>query len=88
MRVNRFLTDFWKGKNISPILIAFCFLFSKIIKLIQLTSKSKELVFDPFLGTGSTILACKETNRNYFGIEIDRKFYKIALHRINMHSKQ
>lgn len=34
------------------------------------------------MGTGSTLIACIETNRKYLGIEIDNKYYKIAKKRI------
>jgi len=34
------------------------------------------------MGAGSTGVACKRTNRNFIGIEIDEKYYKIAEQRI------
>ena len=40
-------------------------------------------VLDPFMGSGSTCVACKQTNREYYGIEIDEKYYDIAKKRIN-----
>ena len=39
-------------------------------------------VLDPFMGSGTTCLACKQTNREYYGIEIDEKYYNIAKKRI------
>lgn len=35
-----------------------------------------------FIGVGSTAVACKETNRNFVGFEIDEKYHKIAEERI------
>ena len=37
---------------------------------------------DCFMGSGSTGVACLETNRGFIGIEIDKKYYDIAIERI------
>ena len=50
--------------------------------LIKLFSKEGSLVVDPFMGSGSTILACKKSNRNYIGIEIEEEYYKISNYRL------
>lgn len=55
--------------------------------LIENSSKENEIVLDPFMGIGSTGVACKELNRNFIGIEIDEKYYKIACERINKEEK-
>ncbi len=44
-------------------------------ELIKKHSNEGDLVVDPFLGSGTTALACKNTNRNFKGCEIDKKFY-------------
>jgi len=36
------------------------------------------IVLDPFAGSGTTLMACKETCRKYIGIEIDKEYFKIA----------
>jgi len=36
------------------------------------------IVLDPFCGSGTTLMACKETGRKYIGIEIDKEYFKIA----------
>jgi site-specific DNA-methyltransferase (adenine-specific) len=43
--------------------------------LIGKSSSEGELVLDPFSGSGSTAVACKNTNRNYLGMEIDSRWY-------------
>ena len=44
---------------------------------------SKEgVVFDPFLGSGTTAVACKELNRKWIGIEINEEYCEIAKKRI------
>lgn len=50
--------------------------------LIQLSSMEGELVFDGFLGTGSTAVAAKQADRTYLGAEIDRGYFEIAQKRI------
>lgn len=39
-------------------------------------------MLDPFLGSGTTAVACKELNRQYIGFEIDKKYYNIANDRL------
>ena len=40
-------------------------------------------VCDPFMGSGTTGLACKNVGRNFIGIEKDSKYFKIAKKRID-----
>lgn len=51
--------------------------------LISNSSKENEVVFDPFLGSGTTAVACKNLNRYYIGAEIDKDYFEIAQERIN-----
>lgn len=51
-------------------------------KLIEIHTNENDLIFDPFLGSGTTALACKNLNRNMIGSEIDEKYYKVSLERI------
>lgn len=51
--------------------------------LIENSSKEGDTVLDPFMGSGSTGIACKQTNRKFIGIEIDEQYFKIAEERIN-----
>ena len=39
-------------------------------------------VLDPFMGSGTTGIACKKHNRNFIGIELDQEYFKIAEKRI------
>ena len=50
--------------------------------LIENSSQENEIVFDPFMGIGSTIIACINTNRQYIGCEIDTAYWNIANKRI------
>lgn len=40
------------------------------------------IIIDPFMGSGTTALACVEFNRNFIGIELDEKYFNIANDRI------
>ena len=46
------------------------------------SSKEGELVLDPFMGVGSTGVACKHLGRDFVGIEIDKTYYDTAVERI------
>ena len=46
--------------------------------LIKIFSKKNSLVVDPFLGSGTTAIACKNTHRNCIGIEINPEYYEIS----------
>ena len=50
--------------------------------LVNNSSQENELVLDPFMGVGSTGLACIKNNRNFIGIEIDEEYFTIAKERI------
>jgi site-specific DNA-methyltransferase (adenine-specific) len=48
---------------------------------IQNSCMSNCIVLDPFLGSGSTLMACEETNRICYGIELDEKFADVIVKR-------
>lgn len=57
--------------------------------LVENSTDAGGVVIDPFMGAGSTGVACKELGRNFIGIEIDEKYFNIAKERIEEeHSKQ
>ena len=47
------------------------------------SSNEGDIVFDPFSGTGSTLVAAKELNRQWIGYEIDGEYYNIAVNRLD-----
>ena len=50
--------------------------------LVNNSSQENELVLDPFMGVGSTGLACIKNNRNFIGMELDENYFNIAKERI------
>lgn len=50
--------------------------------LINNSSNENDLILDPFMGCGSTGLACKNLNRNFIGIELDENYFNISKQRI------
>jgi site-specific DNA-methyltransferase (adenine-specific) len=44
-----------------------------------------DLVLDPFLGSGTTLIACLETNRKGIGIEINKGYCELAVKRLMKH---
>ena len=51
--------------------------------LIKTFSNENDLVVDLTIGSGSTAVACINTNRNYIGFEMDESYYNICQQRIN-----
>lgn len=50
---------------------------------INASSNEFDVVLDPFMGSGTTGVACKNLNRKFIGIELDEKYFNIAKERIN-----
>jgi site-specific DNA-methyltransferase (adenine-specific) len=55
---------------------------------IENSSLKGEIVLDPFAGSGSTLLACLNIDRNFIGFELDKQYYELALERIKSHIKE
>jgi site-specific DNA-methyltransferase (adenine-specific)/modification methylase len=70
-----------KGKKISNVHGA---VFPETLpeELIKNFSEEGDLVYDPFMGSGTVGKVCKSLNRNYIGSEISEEYCKIAEERI------
>ena len=68
-----------KGANNTHITVKPIALMEHLVKLF---SKKGALVLDPFVGSGTTAIACKNTNRKCIGCEINTEYYNIALERV------
>ena len=51
-------------------------------ELLMRHSNPGDVVLDPFMGSGSTGVACVNTNRDFIGIELDETYFEIAENRI------
>ena len=51
-------------------------------------SNKEDMVFDPFMGSGTTGMACHNLDRRFIGIEMDAEYFKIAQNRIAGHTAQ
>jgi site-specific DNA-methyltransferase (adenine-specific) len=55
-----------------------------IAKLILASSRPDDIVFDPFLGSGTTSVVAKKLNRRYCGVEINTDFCLLAEKRLQI----
>ena len=56
--------------------------------LIDKATDKNNTILDPFLGSGTTAIACERLNRRWIGIEIEEKYCEIAAKRIEQERKQ
>ena len=57
-------------------------------ELISDNSNAEDIIFDPCMGSGTTAIACINTNRKYIGFELDTGYFNIATERIENHKQQ
>jgi site-specific DNA-methyltransferase (adenine-specific) len=50
--------------------------------LVRVCTDVDEIVLDPFMGSGTTGVACEQTGRKFIGIEIDEGFFDVACERV------
>jgi site-specific DNA-methyltransferase (adenine-specific) len=56
--------------------------------LILKSTSQEDTVFDPFMGSGSTAIACIRTKRNFIGAELDPKHFETAERRVDKEQNQ
>lgn len=64
----------WNHPTIKPL--------EMIERLVRNSSKENDIVLDPFMGSGTTGVACRNMNRNFIGVEIDGNYFETAKMRI------
>ena len=82
------LYDWWninQVKNVSKDKTAHpCQMPLEVMKNIIGILPPEATIIDPFMGSGTTGLACKEFGRNFIGIELDEKYFSIAKERLGV----
>jgi len=53
-----------------------------INRIVECCSNENDVIVDPFMGSGTTALSCKNLNRKYIGCELDEEYYKVCLERL------
>ena len=53
--------------------------------LIKTYTNEGDIVLDNCMGSGTTAIACMNTNRNYIGFELDQEYWKLSMDRIKNH---
>jgi site-specific DNA-methyltransferase (adenine-specific) len=55
--------------------------------MIRTYSNNGDVVLDNCIGSGTTAIAALNTCRNFIGMELDEKYYEIAVNRVENHRK-
>lgn len=71
--------EYWTGKLKTPTKLP----VELVKKIILYSSNEKEIVFDPFLGSGTVAVSAKMLNRHYLGFEIVKDYFELAKNRIS-----
>jgi len=77
------ITNYWEiGTNNTQLknLLA-CYPVELPVKAIIMMSSEMDTIIDPFLGSGSTLIACEKTNRICYGMELDPKYIDVIVQR-------
>jgi site-specific DNA-methyltransferase (adenine-specific) len=70
--------EYWTGDQKTPTKLP-----AEIVrKILDYSSKERDVVFDPFLGSGQVAMISKMMKRQYIGFEIVKKYYDFALRRL------
>ena len=55
----------------------------EVMKNIISTLPENSIIYDPFMGSGTTAMACIDLGYDFIGYEIDKEYYEVAKERIN-----
>ena len=62
---------------------------TKFIKeILEMFTKENDLILDPFMGSGSTGVACQDLNRRFVGFEINKEYYELSRKRLRLRKKK
>ncbi len=79
----RGISNYWRisSQNIQLDNHKACFPVALPSKAIELMSETGDIVIDPFLGSGTTLIACEKLGRRCYGIELDPKYCDVIVNR-------
>lgn len=60
----------------------------ELVEFLLMASSESDIVLDPFMGSGTTGIACIRTGRRFIGIEIDEHYFEVAKERIQRELRQ
>jgi site-specific DNA-methyltransferase (adenine-specific) len=80
------LNDIWEIKRGKKVVDGHSAVFpEELVKtIIENFSNEGSLVYDPFMGTGTTAIVAKKLNRNYLGSELTEKYFKVINERLRV----
>ena len=78
--INREDKSEWNHPTIKPIDIT--------KNIIVNSTQEGSVVLDPFIGSGTTAVACLETGRHYIGFEIDKEYFDICSNRVSLSKRR
>ena len=84
------LSDIWniKRENTTNKNHSATFPLNLIRKILINFTNENNIIYDPFMGTGTTAIACLIEKRKFIGSEIDKEYFEAANKRINEHKQQ
>lgn len=72
--------EYWTGEKKTPTKLP----AELIVKILEYSSNRKDVVLDPFLGSGQVAFVAKKLDRQFLGIEIVKEYYEFAKERLNL----
>ena len=82
-----FKYDVWPHKHMKYDGYSYNYPASMIARCIVNYTEENDVVYDPFIGIGTTAIACLQTSRNYYGSELNKKVCDIANNRLTSYKK-
>lgn len=82
-RTQRKLSNYWKTKSGKRNLENHkaCYPVELVVKAILISTKEKEVVYEPFCGSGTNIIGAEKTGRICYGMELDPKYIDVIIQR-------
>jgi len=84
------LDDVWAIKRGRKVINSHSAVFpEELVKtIIENFSNPGDLVYDPFMGTGTTAIVARKLNRNYIGSELTKHYFDVIEQRLNVFSEE